>query len=151
MKKIIFLDIDGVLNCEESMHKIIRGQKMTMIDPYRTLLLDRIIQATGAEVVLSSSWRHSDENFKDINEKVVKLLDRTGSCCSGIRGAEIYSWIKKNISWEERKDNNFRYVILDDDSDMLLWQKDHFFQTTFKGDGGLTEEIAQKVIEHLNK
>lgn len=151
MKKIIFLDIDGVLNCEESMRRGVRGQGVEMIDPYRTIVLDRIIQATGAEVVLSSSWRHSDKSYAEINEKVVKLIDRTGNCCAGIRGVEIYSWINKNIDYTEKNDRNkFRYAIIDDDSDMLLWQKDHFFQTTFMGDGGLTEEIAEKVIKHLN-
>ncbi len=45
--------------------------------------------------------------------------------------------------------DQLRYAILDDESDMLLWQKDHFFQTSFEN-GGLTEEIAKKVTEHLN-
>lgn len=39
--------------------------------------------------------------------------------------------------------------ILDDDGDMLLWQKDDFFQTSFTG-GGLTGEVAERVIAHLN-
>ena len=39
--------------------------------------------------------------------------------------------------------------ILDDDSDMLIWQQDSFFKTDWKI--GLTEEISDKIIEHLNK
>ena len=89
-----------------------------------------------------------EEAVEEIKKRVVPIHDITGRCCSGIRGVEIYNWINKNVPYEER-DTTFRYAILDDDSDMLLWQKDHFFKTEFNG-GGLTEEIAQKVISHLN-
>ncbi|WP_315763662.1 hypothetical protein [Bradyrhizobium sp. SZCCHNS2005] len=32
---------------------------------------------------------------------------------------------------------------------MLLWQKDDFFHTSFEG-GGITDELADSVIAHLN-
>lgn len=79
----------------------------------------------------------------------VKLHDITGWSDSRIRGVEIYEWLNKNVPWDIRKKNEHKYAILDDDSDMLLWQKDHFFQTSFKT--GITEEIVEKVIEHLGR
>ncbi len=147
MKKIIFLDIDGVLNNRETLRKVQRSSDM--IDPYLVLLVNRIVEATGADIVLSSSWRHGHWDALR-TQFPFKLIDRTGSCCAGIRGVEILEWIRKNIPYHDRDDGSkFRYAILDDESDMLLWQKDHFFQTTFET--GITEEVVQKVINHLNK
>lgn len=144
MKKILFLDIDGVLNSEETLKHYTRGD--SQIDPYLTLLVRRIIEATGCEVVLSSSWRKG-ERTREEARNAVPFTDVTPSCCTGIRGAEIYQYMNRRFSHEERQ--NLRYAILDDDGDMLLWQKDSFFQTSFKT--GITEEIVEKVIAHLNK
>jgi hypothetical protein len=66
-------------------------------------------------------------------------------CIAAQAFAEINNWINKNIPHKVRDSGAFRYAILDDDSDMLLWQQDHFFQTSFE-DGGLAEEIAAAVI-----
>lgn len=144
--KVLFLDIDGVVNNSGTFKKYPNAE--FPIDQYSAFLVGKIQLETGCQVVLSSSWRHHDDSYKFINDRVVPLLDKTGSCCSGIRGAEIYTWINKNIEYKER-DTTFKYAILDDDSDMLLWQKDHFFKTSW--DVGLTEEIANQVIAHLNR
>ncbi len=59
------------------------------------------------------------------------------------RGVEIDNWINWNTGDEE-----FRYVILDDDSDMLLSQKDNFIQTdSLKG---LSKDDVEKAIKILN-
>jgi len=145
--KILFLDIDGVINTKESMRKGVHFP----IDPYCAFLVGKIKLDTGCDVVLSSSWRHLDDGYAEVEKRVVPLRGKTGSCCSGIRGVEIYNWMRDNIpGFDSTHKGDFRFAILDDDSDMLLWQKDHFFQTSFT-EGGLTEEIANKVIEHLNK
>lgn len=142
--KVLFLDIDGVVNNRDTVKKGVHFP----LDPYCAFLVGRIQLETDCKVVLSSAWRHLDEGYEEICKRVVPLYGKTGSCCTGIRGAEIYKWIRDNIPYDER-DTTFRYAILDDESDMLIWQKDHFFQTSFEY-GGLTEEIASKVIAHLN-
>lgn len=142
--KILFLDIDGVVNNRETYRK---GEHFPL-DQYCAFLVGKIQLDTDCKVVLSSSWRHLPEAVEEVKKKVVQIHDVTGQCCSGIRGAEIYKWIRDNIPYDER--DTLRYAILDDESDMLLWQKDHFFQTSFEK-GGLTDEIALKVIEHLNR
>lgn len=146
MRKILFLDVDGVLNSKETLRK--SGGGIVGIDPYLTILVHRIVQGTGCEVVLSSSWRHFDKGFERVNV-AIPLISKTDRCCTGIRGAEIYKWLTDNIPWQDRKDDNYRYAILDDESDMLLWQRDHFFQTSF--DTGITPEIVGRVITHLNR
>ena len=146
--KVLFLDVDGVLNCEETFKSSNRFRGVIGLDPYMGLLVNRIIEATGCVVVLSSSWRGSKEGEEEVERQISsKLYDRTGRCCTGIRGVEIYQWIVKNVAWAHRPENggDFRYAILDDD--MLLWQKDHFFQTSSKT--GLTDEIAEAVKTHL--
>lgn len=145
MRKILFLDIDGVCNSEKTINDSHKG--VIGINPYMAFLVGKIQLDTNCEVVLSSSWRHHERGREEIKKAVVSFIDITPSCCTGIRGVEIYKWITTNIPYEKRED--FRYAILDDDSDMLLWQKDHFFKTSWKE--GLTEEIAQKVTSHLNR
>jgi hypothetical protein len=77
------------------------------------------------------------------------FIDKTPSCCSGIRGCEIYKWIIDHIDYDIRDDKSkFRYAIIDDEGDMLLWQKDDFFQTSFET--GITPEVVDRVIKHLN-
>jgi hypothetical protein len=147
--KVLFLDIDGVCNSETAIHNgdvKLKGSKANHIDAYMAFLVGKIKLDTACEVVLSSSWRHSEDDIKFINERVVKLLDRTpfsGECNSGgVRGKEIQAWL-------DAHPDVTHYAILDDDSDMLETQKSNFFQTTWKD--GLTTEIAYKVIDHLNK
>lgn len=161
MKKIIFLDIDGVLNCSECFDRHRKEWEAAgkpsdhkwwnMLEPLHIEHLNRITGETGAEIVISSSWRGDPKTHTELIETGVtaKIIDDTGRCCSGMRGVEIKNWVDKNIPYKERDADQFRFVILDDDSDMLLWQKDNFFQTSFTN-GGLTKEIADRVIAYLN-
>jgi hypothetical protein len=67
MKRIIFLDIDGVLNSAQFRADNTNGEGVAIvngafdatahIDPQRVARLNRLIETTSAEVVLSSSWR----------------------------------------------------------------------------------------------
>ena len=71
------------------------------------------------------------------------------------RGVEIKQWIDTNIhsdnmkNWKRKKLGvDYNYVILDDDSDMLLEQKDNFVRTT--SEIGLTDDDVKKAILILN-
>lgn len=52
--KIIFLDIDGVLNAHEFDEEILCGQ----IHKDKVQLLNHVLRATDARIVLSSAWRY---------------------------------------------------------------------------------------------
>lgn len=54
--KVIFLDIDGVLNSRKY-DSVRNWNEQTDIDVSRLPLLGEIVAATGAEIVLSSTWR----------------------------------------------------------------------------------------------
>ncbi len=61
--KIIFLDIDGVLNCEEGYrsgeceYKVAPGFHYQGFYSPSKHLINKLIEETGAKVVISSSWR----------------------------------------------------------------------------------------------
>lgn len=145
--KVIFLDIDGVLNNEEHIVKIhgLLGKeqyldllrKITELPfDYRSCkLLQELIEKTNVEVILSSTWRLNPEAPNIIKRYAgIEIKDITPRL-NGIRGEEIQQYLDnhKEIS---------NYVILDDDSDMLESQKEHFVKVDNKI--GLTiKEIIQ--------
>ena len=62
--KVIFLDIDGVMNCQEEMLALLEKNpkarnEVHLPSPTKCKLLKKLVDATGAEIVLSSSWRLS--------------------------------------------------------------------------------------------
>ena len=145
--KIIFLDIDGVMNrlgSEEQqrtkhMYQGAVGWDEDLVKRFNKLLLD-----ADAHWVLSSSWRHAERwrlDMFQMGTDVKRLVDRTPHLPGEIRGKEIDLWLKKHPMAEN-------YAIIDDDSDMLPWQGRHFFHTNYAE--GLTPEIAERVRLHLS-
>lgn len=139
--RIIFLDIDGVLNSSnwlqerkledperlagwDDLSRAAR-REVESIDPNAVALLNRIIYDTGALVVISSSWRNSvpltviDEVlcFRGFKGHIIgatpQLLRHSsgGLVISETRGREIDEWL--NVV--EGVDS---FVILDDCDDM---------------------------------
>lgn len=156
--KILFLDIDGVCNSARTAQ---RHRGAIGIDPYMAFLVGKIVIATGCYIVLSSSWRLHKEGRDEITKQVCKFIDSTpfmpkqGGAEACERGHEIKTWLDRNmiIKCDICRDpcpghTVDRYAILDDNSDMLPEQQDNFFKTSW--DIGLTPEIMQRVIDHLN-
>lgn len=145
--KILFLDVDGVLNSEDTFFRT-KGERESLfvIDPHMALLVARIVEATGCQIVLSSSWRNHPDGVAVVERRVWKILDKTcrswydkGNDHHSMRGEEIQKWLDEHPEVT-------RYCILDDDSDMLPHQK--HFKTSWKV--GLTAEIADNVIKYFN-
>ncbi len=134
--KVLFLDIDGVVNKQENFNPA-NGRTLYPIDRYCAFLVGKIQLDTDCKVVLSSSWRHHPDGVAAVEKSIVPILDITPTL-RGIRGDEVKAWLAKHPEVT-------KYAILDDDSD---FHKDQpLFKTTFKE--GLTEEIAKKVTEFL--
>ncbi len=147
--KIIFLDIDGVLNVYTQGH----DQFGSTFHPHLIENLRSIIEATGAKIVISSSWRSAGLEEMQL---MWKLRDYPGEVIdvtpySDInRGEDIAEWLRTN-------DCN-RYVILDDNDDMMPDQLQYFVQTSLNQDHedcvdigyGLTKKCAEKAIAILN-
>ena len=68
--KVIFLDIDGLLNSDEYFDKIKKMQIQGIeseIDVNKVKLLKKAVDETGAKVVLTSSWRYT-KKAKELKE-----------------------------------------------------------------------------------
>lgn len=135
--KVVFLDVDGVLISEQSMKKLGCADRP---DPACVERLNRITDATGAKIVVSSTWRF----FSDIDAILwawgitATVIGKTGR--GKTRGAEINAWLRET---EFQID---RWVILDDDSQLgkLLGGA---VVTDWKM--GLTDGDAQAAIKRL--
>lgn len=74
--KIIFLDIDGVLNCNKSTSQI---NGMLGIDDDKVKRLKEIVDKTGAKIVLVSTWKEdwiADPTKKYEQNEIGDYLDR---------------------------------------------------------------------------
>ena len=150
--KIIFLDFDGVLNSA----KYLRGREEygVVIDPARMVLLKQIADATGAKIVLSTSWReHWSKNQTECNGTGVlinnifsnfglQILDKTPMLRTA-REAEIKSWLDDHPEVEN-------FVVLDDRLMCAPFLEGHFVKTSYYFHG-LDETDTQKAIDILNR
>lgn len=140
---IVFLDIDGVLNNLGSVVGL--GSPSKYFDPVSVALVEKLCEETGAQIVVSSSWRtgHAVHIKED--------LRRCGAGCLAsryfgetprlniARGGEVNAWLRDNSIGAGR------YVILDDDSDFYPGQP--LVKTTFKD--GFRFDHYTAAIRHL--
>ena len=148
--KVIFLDFDGVITIPPKWR--IEIEKLKWVK--------KIVDETGAKIVVSSSWRsNSVEKTKDIISEerpkrchkskmmswfVDNIYDVTPWVGLGNgRGGEIQKWLNEHPDVEN-------YVIIDDDGDMWDSQLYHFVQTNYEHGIGESEAIyAIKILNGL--
>ena len=118
--KVLFLDIDGVVNNKRTKENF---KSFTAIDPAMAALVQRIVQNTGCEIVLSSSWRLFQNSRDELERKICKFADIT-PILHAPRGYEIKVWLTLHPEIEH-------YAILDDAESILPEQRANFFQTTW--------------------
>lgn len=110
--KVIFLDVDGVLNSDDyfdkTMNLNIQGIE-SEIDVEKIKILKKAIVETGAKVVLSSSWRYTRkaQELKELLSHYGIYTDST-PFIQNKRGLEIKKWLIDNSDVDD-------YVILDDE------------------------------------
>jgi hypothetical protein len=145
--KYIFLDIDGVLN--PTFTKYRRLIKDIGIDPSKVFLLKRLVDSTGAEIVLSSSWRSYHKSREDIG-KIFEHFGLSYRNCTPdyqgetTRGEEISAWL--SIQYDNQ---NNRYVILDDYPESQFAGHEKYF-ICVDSRKGLTEEDVESAFRILN-
>lgn len=129
-----------------------------VVDDNSVLELKRILTETGATIVLSSTWRLSERGVKILREKIQPFeIKHTTPIHWSPRGRrwEILDWMATKIGFNgflqklDLKRLNFKWAVVDDDVDADL-EDGSFFRTNFFA-GGLTKEIADSIIQHLNK
>ena len=180
-KRYLFLDLDGVLNTGQysnfiEEHGLIEfDENGAVFDPNAIENLQYIVEATHADIVLTSTWRYDGfqkmrKLWKDrslpgdligitpqllcvrMADIYLNELDAVNTWQlrpAGSRGIEINEWLKNNNNIPSEWLNTYTYAILDDEDDFLLHQANHVVLTDPMQ--GITKEVADKVISILNK
>lgn len=162
MNKIIFLDIDGVLNSQNTFEDNHKYRKffvkymnnsiddeiihiMLDIDLDKVFMLRDICNLTGAKIVITSSWRRL-YNYPLIEEKLTSLglpIEGVTPYINSNRGEEIRKYL------EEEKIDNF--VILDDEIFKDFNELENYLIKTSFYEEGLTYEISKEVVRILRR
>lgn len=135
--KVLFLDIDGVLNSASTMkHGVHLCNK-------RIVMLSRLCKELDLKVVISSSWReiYDLRELKELLHRtgfggIPRVIDVTGNDTRGNRGTEIKAWL-------DAHPEVVQYAIIDDDRDMLPEQLPYFVKTSWKT--GLNQRACEKL------
>ncbi len=159
--KIIFLDIDGVLNTYRSY--LATGSQETWDMVACKFLQNLLTLNTDIKIVVTSTWRYSDDclmhfeyngfvksmfhkhwrtlshqQFKDYEEYKNKSFSERFE-----RGREIDNWLNN----PEHSDVT-HYCIIDDDNDMLPKQQKHFVY--IMAENGISDNNMEKILEILD-
>lgn len=173
--KIVFLDIDGVLNGHEYFKELteIKGGKQVyedMLNPKGLALLDRILDETGAVIVMSSTWRYAHpltkiqwmfekQGFRNSLRIIGATPDHPEVC------EEVRAWLKESKDSTPYDSDRIRlrgneiqtwlsqvgdvvtsFVILDDDRDMAHLAHRHIHTSIGVG---LLEADVERAIKML--
>ena len=154
--KVIFLDIDGVLNSEQFFQEHIEDLEQFPVDRECVRRLSDIVHATNAKIVLTSSWRtgwsRDPNHMEELCRKMVEILaeyhleifDKTDWLRNGKRGMEIRRWIHRAPEKVET------LVILDDND--FHWKRyllhKYWVQTDFS-EGGLQDDHVARAVKIL--
>lgn len=161
MRKVIFLDIDGVLSPRWWDSDKQSDNYGRLFDAKAVANLSKIIEETEADIVISSSWKNIGlvelQNMWRDRGLPGKIVDITPDYMSDElllkedssnvdylyeRGSEIQGWLLLH------GDEISRFVIIDDMDDILPEQQSHFVQTD--PEVGITNEDVKKVVHLLN-
>jgi len=141
--KIIYLDIDGVLNSKTYYKTVDRTKKdWNRFNPLAVEMIKRLIEEFKSSIVISSTWRFAFvKELKNelIKSGLVKYLHKdwkTPEAYPSHRGEEINLWL-------DNHPEAIDYVIIDDDENILEEQKNWFIRTDINE--GMTEEHYYKV------
>ncbi len=159
--KVLFLDIDGVLNCtfptpSDECEWVDLDEWRYGFNPQLVARLRYILTNTGCKIVVSSSWRHHtsyapyepSENWRDVLAKRLgrtreqTFAGETGYDKMGKRGKEINKWL------EEHPVDSF--CVVDDETVDISPYVDNKRVVKTDMKDGLTMEDARRIIQVLN-
>lgn len=148
MTKVLLLDIDGVLNTERQHNRCVDEGVAYVdnfgyaFDPIAIINLKKIIEETGADIVISSSWKFwglstmqklwasrgllgkvIDATPNKVSDELLLNVDLSHIDMPAGKGSEIKEWLSTSGQ------DVTHYAILDDVPNMLPEQQSHFVQT----------------------
>lgn len=180
MDRYIFLDVDGILNGDREYSMLRKALRQAGLIPHKGRIedlkpenarreyllallapemmdrLNRIIEATGAKIILSSTWRNPDSIWGFDAETLLREAGMQGDIIGKTpvkmsmdsRGAEIALKIQEMGLAEDQ------YIILDDDittrdARKITGHKNRWIRTSAAE--GLTERHLQQALEMLGR
>lgn len=158
-KRYIFLDFDGVINTLSNKYR--RAERLLPLKddlgPFFDLEavknLDELIAETGADIVVTSTWRYKGLEAmqqlwleRGMPGKIVGLTPMAAGVYLFQRGTEVMRWL-----YDEGLDDTteYRYVIIDDGDDFMPEQLPYTIITDPYI--GLTASDCQKAIKILTQ
>lgn len=145
--RFIFLDIDGVLNSDKYIGsgKFNLENPISQIDPDSVLLINKLVDKTGAVVILSSNWR--------LLFSLTKINKMFTKCGSTFRVTAKTPSQRKISSYREDEVNEFlsknpaeSFVILDDVNEFYDLKNNLVLINSLVG---ITEKDLDKAIRIL--
>ena len=163
MQRVIFVDVDGVLNNSSTLSRLrLRGAHGSvdlgqLIDPSNLRVLVRVVEATGAVAVVSSSWRLRTSQLDTLQSALAECGVRVVGCTPELdhtdpracRAAEIRKWLADHDA------DGAPWVAIDDidlDCDGCGAHRlgpDHFVRTD--AERGLVDADADRAIAALRR
>lgn len=134
--KAIFLDVDGVLNCDTTPNP---RSLPYIVDRKLLARFRRLVKDSNARVVLTSSWRIDPIGLYAARYWRIPFHDRCPDLPGSPRRDEILLWLRKHP-------NVGRFAVIDDEDDEL--DKLPLFQPSAKT--GITPEICKATLSYLN-
>ena len=134
--KVIFLDIDGVLNCQKTPNP---RNLPYIVDKRLLARLTKLLERTGAKVVLSSSWRCDPIGLLAAKYWKVPFIDVCPDLPKSQRGKEMLKWLSCHPKVS-------RFAVIDDEDDGL--DNLPLFQPSKQT--GITVDIVKAVEKYLN-
>jgi hypothetical protein len=133
--KVIFLDIDGVLNCEKTRNP---RKFPYVVDKKLLARFEKLLDRTGAKVVLSSTWRCDPVGLLAAKYWRVPFIDVCPDRPRSPRRNEILAWLSDHPRIT-------RFAVIDDEDDEL--DDLPLFQPSSKT--GLTAQLSKGVERYL--
>lgn len=142
MTKVLFLDVDGVLNRRSLL--TVEADTFALC-PKACARLKVLVAMTGARIVLSSSWRSSEQHISYLRKYNVleQMHDdwQTKEIGNGkTRGDEIDEWLSRHPEVTQ-------FAIVDDVDDFLPKQRRYFVHTSYEQ--GLLDKHVKRLAAIL--
>jgi hypothetical protein len=134
--KVVFLDIDGVLNCSKTPNP---RNLPYVVDELLLARFRDLLRRTGASVVLSSTWRYDPAGLFAAKHYGIPFIDVTPDLPQEPRCKEVLEWLRTHPDVS-------RYAVIDDEDDEL--DELPLFQPSRRT--GLTDKIADGVADYLD-
>lgn len=147
--KILFLDVDGVLNSAQWFASQDKTKDTWTVDPKAVKRITRLCAETDTKIVLSSTWRKYDTCLQVLANAGLFIYEHTPLLPHDAhRGGEIEQWLYQHME-EVRK-----FAIVDDDTDagegeyMGVSLKNFYVRTHWKfGLYGKHERLLKELLQ----